>query len=293
MQIYKSSDYGTQPLTQQKGSFNAVLKSVLVDGYGAKAAAGWTLEYEDQAEDICVFRNQTQTAFLWSAFDQEGWQLIKACESVIDGECVNPTLPVFIRYDVSGNIPYALIADERCFYLKIDAGYDRNINQVYFFGDFISLISGDLYNFAITGVKKSSEEQVITPVCGYDSGLLYFLKDRNGTGPCGGFSATKNNIGTDSWFGNLESPVSYPYNGAVFREKPFFCESGGYPRGKLPGLTVFGHNGIDLMSTANIAYRSGIIDDTIKNCVVEGHEYIAMHTQKGIIFLDTQNWWTL
>ena len=285
--LYKSSDYRAQQLTNQKHSLNAVLKACLVSGYGNKPAAGWTLEYEDTDNDICVFRSQT--AFLYSAFGSNGWQNIKACEAFTNGDCANPTPIARIRYDVGNDtIPYAIVADDRSFYIKIDSGNERVINQAYFFGDFVSLLPGDLYNFATTGIKDN-----FTPVGAYNSGEMYLLKNAEGTSATVAVSATKNNIGTNDWFGNVDSAVNYPFNGAVFREKPFFCESGGIPRGKLPGLTVFGHKGTDLMTAVGIAYRSNSIDDTVKECTFEGVNYIAMHTQKGVIFLDVDNWWSL
>ncbi len=284
VKLYKSSNYAAQPLTNQRYSLNAVLKACLVNGYGSTAAAGWNLEYEDTGNDICVFRNQT--AFLYSAFDSDGWQNIKACEAFTNGNCINPTASVKVRYDVgNSNIPYAVIADEKSFYLKIDSGNNRLINQVYFFGDFVSLLPGDLYNFAITGIKDN-----LTPVCAYNGGEMSLLKNEDGTSATSAVSATKNNIGTDNWFGNVDSAVNYPFNGAVFREKPFFCEASRVPRGKLPGLTIFGHKGTDLMSAVGMAYRSNSIDDTVKECTFEGTNYIALHTQKGIIFLDMDNW---
>lgn len=43
--VYRSTDTGAPSLSGTNGSLVALLKACLVDGYGAKAAAGWTEEY--------------------------------------------------------------------------------------------------------------------------------------------------------------------------------------------------------------------------------------------------------
>ena len=45
MRSYSSLDIGALQLTDTNNSLNAVLKSVLVDGYGSKPGAGWTMPF--------------------------------------------------------------------------------------------------------------------------------------------------------------------------------------------------------------------------------------------------------
>lgn len=56
--VYRWDDAGAPQITNRKPSeILDVLKKCLVDGYGAKAPLGWTLEYEDIGNYKAVFRN--------------------------------------------------------------------------------------------------------------------------------------------------------------------------------------------------------------------------------------------
>lgn len=53
--VYKSTDSSAPVLYGAADSLNALLKACLVDGYGSKAAAGWTSPYYDSATKTRVF----------------------------------------------------------------------------------------------------------------------------------------------------------------------------------------------------------------------------------------------
>ena len=59
--LYRWDDVGAPQMfggaTSVRGDLNAVLKACLVDGYGAKPAAGWTMPFEDLAANTMVLRN--------------------------------------------------------------------------------------------------------------------------------------------------------------------------------------------------------------------------------------------
>lgn len=57
--VYKSTDASAPTLNGQKGSLITVLKACLVNGYGSKAAAGWTLATEDAGNYKAIFRNDS------------------------------------------------------------------------------------------------------------------------------------------------------------------------------------------------------------------------------------------
>ncbi len=59
--VYKSTDAGAPTLDGNKGSLITVLKACLVNGYGAKAGAGWTIALEDAANYKIIFRNNSTT----------------------------------------------------------------------------------------------------------------------------------------------------------------------------------------------------------------------------------------
>ena len=59
--VYKSTDSGAPTLNGTKGTLITVLKACLVNGYGAKAGAGWTIALEDAANYKIIFRNDSTT----------------------------------------------------------------------------------------------------------------------------------------------------------------------------------------------------------------------------------------
>jgi len=52
---YRSTDASAPVLTGESGKLHLLLKAILVDGYGAKAAAGWTMPY-NSGTDYAMFR---------------------------------------------------------------------------------------------------------------------------------------------------------------------------------------------------------------------------------------------
>jgi hypothetical protein len=61
--VYKSTDDNAPVLNGIAGSLINLLRKVLVDGFGTKAGAGWTLEFLNTAETIAVFRNDSVSGF--------------------------------------------------------------------------------------------------------------------------------------------------------------------------------------------------------------------------------------
>lgn len=61
--VYRSDDVGAPLLEPSTGSFNSLLKSILVDGYGSNASAGWSVELEDVVEGKTIFKNSTSKLF--------------------------------------------------------------------------------------------------------------------------------------------------------------------------------------------------------------------------------------
>lgn len=56
--IYRNTDTSAPALTSvnDSASLTKLLEACLVDGYGSKSAAGWTLEFENVAETVKVFK---------------------------------------------------------------------------------------------------------------------------------------------------------------------------------------------------------------------------------------------
>ena len=293
-ELYKSSDASAPALTRDKGGLNAVLKAVLVNGYGSKQPAGWTLEFEDTTNDVCVFRNAGTGYFLRVAFDNTGYSKVRAYESMTDANTgINPTPYDFIisyNKDTSA-IPWAIVADEKSFYFLPVVSKDGYYSTIHFFGDFPSLIPGDLWNFALAGTQKQNSG--IGALTGFGNNSINLVRNSDGV----------NNInanilgqqGGNSYFTGKGSNPAYPYYGNVFIQKPFIYESADFkkPRGRLPGFTVLLHDGNQVAESIGINWQSNDIDSAVKLCTIEGTNYVAMRHAYGLIFIDMDNCWSL
>lgn len=60
--VYSSNDVGAPSIgTRKPSEIINILKKCLVDGYGTKPGAGWSIPFEDGASNSIVFRNSTVT----------------------------------------------------------------------------------------------------------------------------------------------------------------------------------------------------------------------------------------
>jgi len=59
--VYSSTDAGAPVLDKAQGTMINVLKGCLVNGYGTKPAAGWSVTLDDPVNFMTVFRNATTT----------------------------------------------------------------------------------------------------------------------------------------------------------------------------------------------------------------------------------------
>lgn len=112
---YRSDDVGAPTLDSSQGSLLTVLRACLVDGYGSKAAAGWTLELNDIATNgtMLLKNNSTQLAKYYR-FQDNGHQddapgiagtdpdvaVMYGCESYVN---INDTSGNFPNLDIQGD----------------------------------------------------------------------------------------------------------------------------------------------------------------------------------------------
>lgn len=67
--LRESTDASAPVLTAQGGSLNALLKTVLVDGYGTQDPLGWSVLFEDTLKNELVIRADAGTRFPVKIFD--------------------------------------------------------------------------------------------------------------------------------------------------------------------------------------------------------------------------------
>lgn len=157
--VYRWDDAGAP----QIGSGNLwpgilnILKKCLVEGYGSKAAAGWTVEYEDAPGAKCVFRNDPVEGSggyvqFWRYTDQVIWFKSGLFMPGLD-DFVNPGYVSSLNLSTTFNAgKWILIASKTAVYIffctATETTYSANSSfGSVFFGDIISFIKNDPSTF--------------------------------------------------------------------------------------------------------------------------------------------------
>lgn len=178
VRIYKSTDGSAPSLTGVAGSLVALLDACLVNGYGAKTAAGWTIAYtaanKRAYQQNTTGSNNTAGMLLWVDDSAPTTAKEARCCGFETMSAITPTgtgqFPVAgqpgIAVSASGYLAirksatadataraWTLIANGQSFYLITETGdATAPINcPCFFFGDFKSYKTGDQYAVAIIG----------------------------------------------------------------------------------------------------------------------------------------------
>jgi hypothetical protein len=173
VRLYQSTDSSAPSLTGAVGSLVALLDAVLVNGYGAKSAAGWTKPYTSTNQAVFRMTTSSATGFYLNVNDNgpgaggakearmTGFQTASA---VATGTGQFPTLSqlgigigaVVCRKSTTADSTaraWTMVADATCFYLFVETG-DQTAPVMcmsFMFGDFFSYSSTDTSYCAIIG----------------------------------------------------------------------------------------------------------------------------------------------
>lgn len=171
--IYRSTDVSAPTLTGTIGTLITLLDACLVNGYGAKSAAGWTKAYS--GTNLAAYRMSTagSSSGCYLRVDdtnaREGRIVgYKTMSDVNTGTGLFPTSVqqtggYYVKKSTSADSvarPWVLISDERFFYLFINANVTAFANSdtqdgYMYFGDLISNKSVDGNECVISGCDVS------------------------------------------------------------------------------------------------------------------------------------------
>jgi hypothetical protein len=174
VRIYKSTDAGAPDMsnkpTSERGGLIALLKAVLVTGYGSSVPVGWTIPFEDVPNNVAVFRSSNVgagTGTYYRINDNLSYQYaeIKGYQNMTDVNTGTDKFPSSV--ELAGAGPYLakiqsannvdtgdwiIVATERSFYYCIQTyGLSNEVNGLpgnWFFGfvgDINSYIGSDPY----------------------------------------------------------------------------------------------------------------------------------------------------
>lgn len=165
--IYSSTDASAPVLTDAAGSLVALLDACLVDGYGAKAAAGWTQEYT--GSNKAAFKQGAGSGFYLRVQDDApgtgagrearmtGYNTMSDVDTGVNpfptaAQGVGGVAMVVCRKNetaVGTARPWIIFADARTVYVMIS--WNSGVYGSFVFGDFYTTAAGDTSNCLIVG----------------------------------------------------------------------------------------------------------------------------------------------
>ncbi|CAA2409872.1 tail assembly protein [Xanthomonas phage Bosa] len=267
VRVYSSSDSGAPVLNgTTAGDLINLLTKCLVDGYGAKAGAGWTKPYS--GGNRAAFRQGTGSRGRYLYVDDTRTTVSGAARvygmdtmTALDtGEGPFPTntqvpggLYWHVHYYGTANVgrAWTLVADEKMMYLTIhtypDAATSNQYRETYWFGDLAGAASIDTFNTIIQGQSSSSansSQHQPTESVGIGSAVSGLYAVRSYTGLGGSIQLGRRHdytlSGATVWGGS--GNLSYPHgpDGALMLSPVWIHEPGSTnaaaQRGTMPGL---------------------------------------------------------
>lgn len=305
VRAYYSTDTSAPVLSGTVGSLIAVLDACLVNGYGAKAGAGWSKPFS--GTNLAAYQQGSGGSSHLLRVDDTNATAARVVgyETMSDVNTgVNPfpssaqfsggTYVVKSSAASSVARPWIIVATSNAFYLYVGdsdttiASAGTGQRQIAFFGKFVSNKAGDAFNTALISGTTSGATGSYFGVLG--SGLQnatagHFIA-RSHTQIGQAITANKT---SDSGVGTLSGAVtaaSYPdpVSGGMLMSPVHINESSGVRRGKLPGLYALLHNlpgqcGDTFSGTGSLAGKSFILLN------------VANSSSAGRIALETSDTW--
>jgi hypothetical protein len=272
--FYQSTDASAPVLTGADGSLIALLDACLVNGYGAKVAAGWTKPFSSGINKG-VYRAGGGNRFYLNVQDNGpgagtfkearawGYEVATAQDT---GTGQFPTAAqlaagIIIRKSATADATaraWTLAADDRTFYLFVQTGDSGGTYLAFAFGDFFSLLTGDGFRTMIVG--RATENSAVLTVDNLDLLLNpgaspatamtghYWPRAFTGLGGAAQFAkrgdANENGAAVNYVLHGL-MPYPNPVDGGLYLSRVYMHEtagaSGGALRGNMRGFWQFCH----------------------------------------------------
>lgn len=173
VRVYRSDDASAPVLSGQAGALIGILDACLVNGYGAKAAAGWTKPYS--GTNLAAYRQGTGSNQLYLRVDDTTTTNARmvAYESMSDVNTGTNAFPsesqqsggLYVLKSTTANStarPWIVIATEKAFYFWPNFNQtsmfasDGTMKPMIFFGDITTRQSGDAYHTMISAGTSNS-----------------------------------------------------------------------------------------------------------------------------------------
>lgn len=251
VRIYRSTDSGAPTLSGEAGKLINVLDACLVNGYGSKAAAGWTKPYS--GTNKAVYRQPAGTNQQYLRVDDSNAQYglcvgYEAMTDVDTGTGPYPTAAqmasgVYSYKSTAANTTaraWMLATNGDIFYLFVDSSGSKTVIGGIFFGGINSRKSGDAYRNIIIGSTGSVSTQSYLGSLNNMSAMTpahYMARSHTQTGTAiavGKHSDMSKTSSTTVGRGNIAYPDAV--NSELMMSPLHIHESVSVLRGRLPGL---------------------------------------------------------
>lgn len=184
--IYRSSDAGAPVLTGASGSLLALLDACLVNGYGAKPAAGWSKAFSG-VNKAAYRMGGGARMYLWLDDAPGTYANARGYQSMSDVDTGTGQFPTTAQAAFSCLIKsntadttartWLLFADHRTLYLFVLTGNTTStiVHTPFAFGEFDSFVPADPYNVMIApafsaATSNTSFNAAMLGNCGYHYG---------------------------------------------------------------------------------------------------------------------------
>lgn len=312
--VYKSTDASAPTLNGTTDSLCALLQACLVDGYGAKAAAGWTAAFDGASKT--AFRQGAGSMFYLRVQDDgPGAGTFKEAriigyETMSDVDTGTGPFPtaaqmangLFVRKSVAADATardWIVVADDITVYVFIKSEVAVGVAGAWLafaFGDFYSVVNADAYNCMISGRTTENSTSTANSVdrfallqaaIGPGAGVgFYVARSYLGTGGSVLMTRTSNSnlLGSSTaLLGTI--PYPNPSDGGMYISKVWIGDNTTAPansiRGWIRGFWQFMHA---IASVADQDTVSGTGDFAGKTFL-----FIKEAASSGVYMIETSN----
>jgi hypothetical protein len=265
--VYTSADASAPQITSATaGTGLAVIRACLVDGYGSKAAAGWTEEFT--GTNKAVFRNSLADGGTGcyvrvddsSTSSSNPPMSIRTYRTMTDVDTgSDPTHVVYCSRSPNGTNPvsWVLVATPLAFYFTA-VGSSTNVHRSSGgAGDLVGYVPGDAFRYFAMGNTSAIQNTAPPFLNGSQNpwgnalatatGLSLGADDTGLVNPCGGYVIAPNVPGVTVLVGGRGYPALPAQNSAAAAAMPAYVTHGSGAtaviRGRLPGILIPLFNG--------------------------------------------------
>ena len=304
--IYRWDDASAPSLSGEVDSLISVLDDILVNGYGALSAAGWTKEYS--GTNKAAYKQAGGNERLFRIVD-DGTTSAKYCrivgyESMTDVDTgVGPfptdaqfTGGLYIHKSTAAGAtvrPWIAFATEQSvlFYCLPSQIADQTAATYvggFYFGDFDSNVVGDDYNTAIWALPSTIySSSGAYETCSTDSGTTdagcYVCRDHSAVGSAGFDKRTASGV-YQTQFGRDGVAYPDPISGGLNLSPVLISEATYILRGTVPGIWQINHNYTNFNMLDTFSGESG--------GNLDGKEFIFYHAgNSSCLAIETNGGW--